>query len=90
MKNTQPLRSGQFELYDLRIVVEKIGGHCTCAMREGDCFYLKGGKLIRREDFEVIALPWQPASTSRFRGNIPWGGATKRPKLSIGTYVTKQ
>ena len=26
-------------------------------------------KLIRREDFKVIALPWQPASNMRFEGN---------------------
>lgn len=45
MKNKKSLRSDQFELYDLVIVVEKITGNCTCEMKEGDCFYLKGGKL---------------------------------------------
>ncbi len=35
----------EFELYDLAVVVEKIEGHCTCDMREGDCFYLRSGKV---------------------------------------------
>ena len=39
------LKSGQFELYDLTIEVEKIEGKCTCEMTEGDRFYLKGGKI---------------------------------------------
>ncbi len=52
------LRPDQFELYDLRIRVESIDGHCTCAMRVGDCFYLKGGKLSLPDnpDFCVYAL----------------------------------
>lgn len=45
MKNKKQLRPDQFELYDLKIMVEKIDGHCTCEMTVGDCFYLKGGKL---------------------------------------------
>ena len=43
--SNKSLRPDQFELYDLKIVVEKIDGHCTCTMSVGDCFYLKGGKL---------------------------------------------
>lgn len=35
----------EFELYDLTVTVERIAGNCTCAMRVGDCFYLRGGKL---------------------------------------------
>lgn len=35
----------EFQLYDLTIVVERIEGNCTCDMRVGDCFYLRGGKL---------------------------------------------
>lgn len=45
MSKQKPLREDQFELYDLKIVVEKIEGHCTCEMKTGDCFYLKGGKI---------------------------------------------
>lgn len=37
--------SDEFELYDLAVVVEKIEGHCTCDMREGDVFYLRSGKI---------------------------------------------
>lgn len=42
---TENLRKDQFELYDLKVIVEKIDGHCTCEMAVGDCFFLKGGKL---------------------------------------------
>lgn len=45
MSNKDQLREDQFELYDLRVVVEKIEGHCTCDMTVGDCFYLRGGKI---------------------------------------------
>jgi uncharacterized repeat protein (TIGR04076 family) len=36
---------GTFELFDLRVVVEAIGGRCTCDHRVGDAFELRGGKL---------------------------------------------
>ena len=45
MSDPKKLRDDQFELYDLTVVVEKITGHCTCDMSEGDCFHLKGGKI---------------------------------------------
>ena len=38
-------RPGEFSLYDLEIVVERIEGHCTCAMRVGDRVRLRSGKL---------------------------------------------
>lgn len=44
--NKEKLRSDQFELYDLAVVVEKIDGNCTCNMKVGDCFHVKGGKLF--------------------------------------------
>ena len=52
------LREDQFQLYDLRVSVEKIEGHCTCNMRVGDDFFLKGGKLSVPDgkDFCVYAL----------------------------------
>ena len=52
------LKPDQFELYDLKISVESIEGHCTCAMKVGDCFYLCGGKLSlpTNQDFCVYAL----------------------------------
>ena len=52
------MREDQFELYDLTIQVEKIEGHCTCAMTIGDAFYLKGGKLsmLDGQDFCLYAL----------------------------------
>jgi uncharacterized repeat protein (TIGR04076 family) len=45
MASEEPLREDQFELYDLRIVVERIEGNCTCNMHVGDHFFLRGGKL---------------------------------------------
>ena len=45
MSEKRTLRPDQFELYDLKIVVESIEGHCTCDMMIGDCFYMKGGKI---------------------------------------------
>lgn len=58
MSNKNQLRADQFELYDLKVVVEKIDGHCTCEMTVGDCFYLKGGKLSMpdKSDFCLYAL----------------------------------
>ncbi len=48
----------EFELYDLRVVVESIEGDCTCDMRVGDAFFLKSGKLSLPEgrDFCLYAL----------------------------------
>ncbi len=45
MSENKNLRPDQFELYDLKVVVEKIDGHCTCEMKLGDHFFLKGGKI---------------------------------------------
>ena len=52
------LKADQFELYDLSIVVEKIEGHCTCAMSVGDSFFMKGGKISLPDgaDFCLYAL----------------------------------
>lgn len=45
MGNKKEIREDQFELYDLKIVVERIDGNCTCKMKEGDSFLIKGGKI---------------------------------------------
>ncbi len=52
------LRPDEFQLYDLTVVVESIGGNCTCTMAVGDCFYLRGGKLALPEgqDFCLYAV----------------------------------
>ncbi len=34
-----------FELYDLKITIEKIQGQCTCNHFPGEYFEMKGGKL---------------------------------------------
>ncbi len=54
----QAKNESEFELYDLTIVVERIEGNCTCNMREGDCFFLRRGKLSLPEgkDFCLFAL----------------------------------
>lgn len=60
-----------FELYDLTVTVERIDGHCTCAMAVGDCFFLQGGKLSLPEgkNFCLYALqstlPLLPAKQRR-------------------------
>ncbi|MEE8584400.1 MAG: TIGR04076 family protein [Acidobacteriota bacterium] len=53
-----PDSEGRFELYDLQVVVEKIEGHCTCAMQVGDRFQLRSGKLSMPDgsDFCLYAL----------------------------------
>lgn len=58
MTDKNKLRKDQFELYDLKVVVEKIEGNCTCEMAEGDCFYLRGGKISMPDgaDFCLYAL----------------------------------
>jgi len=58
MSDKKQLRADQFELYDLKVIVEKIEGNCTCEMTVGDCFYLKGGKLSMPDnaDFCLYAL----------------------------------
>ncbi len=50
--------SDEFTLYDLAVVVEKIEGHCTCSMHEGDVFYLRSGKVSLPDgrDFCLYAL----------------------------------
>jgi uncharacterized repeat protein (TIGR04076 family) len=47
-----------FELFDLRVTIEEIRGHCTCDHQVGDAFELKGGKLHLPADqsFCVYAL----------------------------------
>ncbi len=47
-----------FTLYDLKIVVEKIEGHCTCKMEVGNHFFLRSGKLSlpNGEDFCLYAM----------------------------------
>lgn len=63
--------SDEFELYDLKIEVEAIEGHCTCAMQVGDCFFLRSGKLALPDghDFCLYALqatiPLLPAKQRR-------------------------
>ncbi|MDC6406178.1 MULTISPECIES: TIGR04076 family protein [Maribacter] len=58
MKTESELRDDQFELYDLTVVVENIVGNCTCNMKVGDKFHLKGGKLSMpdKADFCLYAL----------------------------------
>jgi len=64
----------EFELYDLAVVVERIEGRCTCAMRVGDVFYVRGGKISLPEgqDFCLYALnSAMPLLPARQRTNHP-------------------
>lgn len=58
MDKEKELRADQFELYDLKVVVERIDGNCTCNMSIGDTFFLKGGKISMpdKADFCLYAL----------------------------------
>ena len=58
MSTQQTLREDEFVLYDLTVVVEKIEGHCTCNMAEGDKFFMRGGKISLPDgaDFCLYAL----------------------------------
>ncbi len=74
MEDQKDLKDDQFELYDLNIVVEKIDGHCTCNMRVGDQFSLKGGKLSMPDgtDFCLYALQSSiPLLPAKQRKNHP-------------------
>lgn len=55
------LADDEFELYDLEIVVEKIEGHCTCAMSVGDRFFLRSGKLSLPPDNDFCLYALQAA-----------------------------
>jgi uncharacterized repeat protein (TIGR04076 family) len=61
----------RFTLYDLKIVVEAIEGHCTCNMQVGDCFYMRSGKVALPDgaDFCLYAMqaaiPLLPAKQRR-------------------------
>jgi uncharacterized repeat protein (TIGR04076 family) len=64
-------RADEFSLYDLEIVVERIEGSCTCAMRVGDRVRLRSGKVSMPDgrDFCLYALqaaiPLLPAKQRR-------------------------
>ncbi len=47
-----------FDLYDLKISVEEITGHCTCNMQVGDLFIMEGGKISLPDgkDFCLYAM----------------------------------
>ena len=51
-------RGGEFSLYDLELVVERIDGTCTCNMAIGDRVRLRSGKLSLPDgrDFCLYAL----------------------------------
>jgi uncharacterized repeat protein (TIGR04076 family) len=58
MTTNKTLRDDQFELYDLEVEVESITGNCTCNMKVGDKFFMKGGKLSlpADKDFCLYAI----------------------------------
>ena len=36
----------EFVLFDLRVIVERVGKRCTCAVKVGDYFEIKSGKIF--------------------------------------------
>lgn len=74
MPDQKTLKDGQFWLYDLKVVVESIEGHCTCQMNVEDAFYLKGGKLSLPEDSDFCLYALQsciPLLAAKQRQNHP-------------------
>jgi len=72
--NKKQLRPDQFELYDLKVEVESISGHCTCSMKVGDAFFMKGGKISLPDgaDFCLYALQASiPLLPAKQRKNHP-------------------
>ena len=64
----------EFELYDLAVVVDTIEGHCTCNMRVGDAFYLRGGKISLPADGDFCLYAMQaviPLLPAKQRLNHP-------------------
>lgn len=58
MSEKHQAREDEFELYDLAVVVEEIGGNCTCNMHVGDRFFMRSGKISMPDgaDFCLYAL----------------------------------
>ncbi|GAA3120152.1 TIGR04076 family protein [Streptosporangium carneum] len=53
------MEDGDMELYDLRVVVDRIEGRSVCGMEVGDCFVLENSAHLRLPDgkhFCVYAL----------------------------------
>ena len=74
MTENKQLKNDQFELYDLTIVVESINGHCTCEMKVGDCFHLRGGKISMPNDADFCLYALQstiPLLPAKQRRNHP-------------------
>ena len=68
------IRDDQFELYDLKVVVEKIEGNCTCNMTVGDHFCMKGGKISMPENADFCLYAMQatiPLLPTKQRRNHP-------------------
>src|SRR5262245_19867370 len=69
------MSDGTFDLFDLRVEVEAIGGRCTCDHAIGDAFELRGGKLSvpAGRSFCLYALqaaiPLLPAKQRRLHPN---------------------
>jgi len=67
-------RQDEFELYDLAVVVEAIEGHCTCTMKTGDTFFVRGGKLSLPDGAEFCLYALQaviPLLPAKQRRNHP-------------------
>ena len=54
-------KNDAFNLFDLKVVVEKIEGNCTCSMAVGDHFFLKSGKVSLPDDQDFCLYAMQAA-----------------------------
>ena len=74
MASNDETQEDEFDLYDLKIVVEKIEGHCTCAMNVGDHFFMKSGKISMPNDCDFCLYALQstiPLLPAKQRQNNP-------------------
>jgi uncharacterized repeat protein (TIGR04076 family) len=75
MAGEEQIREDQFFLFDLKVTVERIRGHCTCGMKVGDSFKLYGGKLALEEGSSFClyalqaAIPLLPAKQRKNRAS---------------------
>lgn len=70
----------EFVLFDLRVIVERVGKQCTCATQVGDYFEIKGGKIFLppSQSFCIYAL----------QSTLPLLPAKQRPLQSADWMAT--
>jgi uncharacterized repeat protein (TIGR04076 family) len=74
------IANDEFVLFDLRVTVERIGERCTCAIKVGDYFEVKGGQLS--------LPPGQSFCLYALQSTLPLLPAKQRPLQSADWMAT--